>query len=226
MFKGVRTSFNGLYCIDDKMVMTSFSNSNRKKWIIIFKILSAFQVKVLNFGGSISKGFFLKHQISREKVLWEVENNNPNPFSPRKSVREDILIRPFVCGWVSTCESEWVRDSVTIFPWGRDTDLYFCPITFKLHTWEEESYWFLVTESKIKDTLGYDTDFSFVPNHFETAQISCLWRKEEFFWYGVTGLEAKLNHGTLPKNYCGHDAYAGYRLCSITLKVHTHVFND
>ena len=123
-----------LYCIDDKIVMTCFSYLNRKKWTIIFKILSAFQVKVLNFGGSISKGF-LKHQISKEKVLWEVENNNPNSFSTRKSVGEDILIRPFVSGWVSTYESGWVRDSETIsFPWRRDTDLYFCPFTFKLHT--------------------------------------------------------------------------------------------
>ena len=24
-------------------------------------------------------------------------------------------MRPFVCGWVSACESDWVRDSVTLF---------------------------------------------------------------------------------------------------------------
>ena len=52
---------------------------------------------------------------SREKVLWEVENNNPNSFSPRKNAGENIFMRPFVCGWVSTCGSEWVRDSVTLF---------------------------------------------------------------------------------------------------------------
>ena len=57
-----------LYCVNDKMVMTSFSYLNRKKWIIIFLILSAFQVKVLNFKGSISKGF-LKHQISEKKFF-------------------------------------------------------------------------------------------------------------------------------------------------------------
>ena len=61
--------------------------------------------------------------------------------------------------------------------------------------------------------FGYDTDFSFVPNHFETTQIS-LWREEESYWYGVTGFEAKVNHGALPKNRCVHEA--GNRLCPIT----------
>ena len=59
-----------------------------------------------------------------------------------------------------------------------------------------------------------------MPNHFETAQISCLWREQESYWYEVTGFEDKVNHGTIPKNRCRHDAI--YRLCSITLKVHTH----
>ena len=65
------------------------------------------------------------------------------------------------------------------------------------------------------------TNFSFVPNHFETAQISCLWREAEYCWYGITGFEVKVNYGTLPKNRSGHDAC--YSLCPITLKVHTHV---
>ena len=145
-------------------------------------------------------------------------------------------MRPFVCGCVSTCESEWVRDSVTLSLEDAIQN-YFLSHHFQTSyksspSWEEESFLFLVTESKIKVTFGtlsvkhfgYDADFSFVPNQFETAQISCSWREEESYWYGVTGFEAKVNNGTLPKNRCGHNA--GYRLCPITLKVHTRDFND
>ena len=210
-----------LYCIDDKMVMTSFSYLNREKSIIVFKILSAFQVKVLNFGGSISKGF-LKHQISREKVLWEVDNNNPNSFSPRKIVGEDILMRRFLCGWVSTCESEWVRDSVTLSlkTWYRLIFLsdhvqtsYISPPSC-----EEESYWFLVrVKGKgylwhfVCETLWVWYQLQFCAQSFRNC-TSFSWREDGSYWYGATGFEAKVNHGNLPKNRCGYDA--GYRIMS------------
>ena len=47
-------------------------------------------------------------------------NNRPNSYgqypclSPRNSVGGDIVMRPFVCGWVSEWVREWVRPSVAL----------------------------------------------------------------------------------------------------------------
>ena len=144
-------------------------------------MLSAFQVKELNFWGSISKGF-LKHQIRREKVIWEVENNNPNTFSLEKRSRG------YINAAVRVWSGENVRDSVTFFIDDAIQTYIFFSDHFQTSyvsptSWDEESYWCLVTESKVKVTFctlpvkhcGYDTDFSFVSNHFETAQIGSLW---------------------------------------------------
>ena len=43
-------------------------------------------------------------------------------------------------------------------------------------------------------------------------------------WYGVIRLKVRVNRGTLLLIRCWHDT--DYRLCTITLKLHTHVVKD
>ena len=99
-------------------------------------------------------------------------------LSPCNSVGGDIVMPPFVCGWVS----EWVHESVcpsrfVLWTWYR---LQFLPNHFhashvSCSWWEEEPYWFWVTGSKVKvkfGTLsikpcGHDTDYSFCPITFK-----------------------------------------------------------
>ena len=50
-------------------------------------------------------------------------------YSPPNSIGGDIVMLPFLCGWVSGR----VRVSVCcMLPCGHNTDYSFCPITFKL----------------------------------------------------------------------------------------------
>ena len=137
-----------------------------------------FPSKVLNCGGSISKGF-LNHQIRREKVKEKSKRRSrkkyPQFIFPSKKcwrgyINAAVLVwfGEYVREWVSA----WFRNT---FPWRRDTDLFFCPITFKLHSEVHHNerinpidFWL---ESKVKATVGtlsvkhcgYDTDFCFCP---------------------------------------------------------------
>ena len=215
------------------MVMTSFSYLNRKKCIIIFKILSAFQVKELNFGENISKGF-IKHQIRREKVIWEVENNNPNSFSPRKKCWRGYInaaVRVWSGEYVQAWASAWFRNP---FPWRRDTDLYFVRLLSNFIHKCTIMRWriLLIFGHRVN---GYLWHFVFETLWVWYRLLLCAQSFRNFtnrlfmtrggillIW--GTGFEAKVNRGTLPKTRCGHDA--GYRLCPITLKVHAHVVND
>ena len=120
---------------------------------------------------------------------------------PSQHVGGDIVMRPFVCGWVS----EWVRESVRacVSPsrfalWTRYRLQFLSDHFHTSHVicswWEEEPYWFSVTGSKAKvkfGTLsikpcGHDTDNSFLPNHL-TSNVSCSWWEEEPYWFWVTG---------------------------------------
>ena len=134
-------------------------------------------------------------------------------LSPRNSVGGDIVMWPFVCGWVSpyvcpcvcpcVCPSRsalWAQYKLQILPHHFQTSHVSCS------WWEEEPYWFLVTESKVKvkfGTLsikpcGHKYRQQYLPNHFQTSHASCGWWEEEPYWFLVTGSKGNVNFAPPP----------------------------
>ena len=182
---------------------------------------------MLNFGGSLSKGF-LKHQIRRERVLWEVDNYNSNSFYPRKSIGEDILIRPFVCGWVSTCESEWVRISVTLFLEDAiQTYIFVRSLSNFIHksTIMRGGILLICGQSqrlRSHVALSLCNIVGLIQISFFAQSLwNCTYRlfMTKGDWYGDEEFKVRVN----PFNR-GHDT--DYILCPINLKLHTHVVKD
>ena len=54
-------------------------------------------------------------------------------------------------------------------------------------------------------TLWARYRLQFLPNHFQTSYVSCVWWEEKPYWFGVTGSNVKVNFGTMCIRPCGHD---------------------
>ena len=149
-------------------------------------------------------------------------------LSPRNSVGGDVVMRPFVCGWVRSCvcSSRFALvGTIQTLVFARSLSNFNVSCSW----WQEEPYWFWVTGSKVKvkfGTLsikpcGHDTGHSFLPYHFKTLHVSCSWREKEPYWVWVRGSKVKVNLGALP---CWHDR--DFSFCPITFKLHMKVVAD
>ena len=120
--------------------------------------------------------------------------------------------------------------ALCIRPCGQNTDNSFCSITFKLkftcQLWVMRWGTLLILDHGVKGqgqlchsvykALWAQYRLQFLPNHFQTSHVSCVWWEEEPYWFWVTG--SKVNFGNLCIRPCGYNT--DYSLCLINFKLH------
>ena len=127
--------------------------------------------------------------------------------------------------WHSVYKTLWTRYRLQFLP------NHFQTSHASFGWWEEELYWFLIVESKVKvnfssvyKTLWARYKLQFLPNHFQTLRASCRWWQEELYWFRLARWKVKVNFSTLCVKPCGHDT--DYSFCPITFQLHMHVVDD
>ena len=148
---------------------------------------------------------------------------------PRNSVGGDIVMRPFVGGWVS----EWVRASVrlsvalylvgtiqtTVF--ARSLSYFTCTLLMMrggtLLIWGHRVKGQGQLWHSVYKTLWAWHRLQFYSDHFHSSHVGCGWCEEEPYWFWVTGSKVKVIFGTWCIKPCGHDT--DYSFTPITFKL-------
>ena len=135
-------------------------------------------------------------------------------------------MRPFVCGWVSMRESEWVRDSVTLFPEDAiQTYIFVQSLSNIIHqsTIMRGGILLIFGQSQrlrsplalcLWNIVGLIQISVFAQSFGNCTNRLFMTRGD---WYGVIGLKIRVNR--LNRYGRGTD----HRLCLITFNLHTHV---